>query len=101
MALGLMLLPAIAASFWTRRVNTAIFLGVVMAIVSSYTGLLVSYHTNTPSGPMVVFLCAIFCLCSVLLGKHGSFRAAVTRRNDDFILAVRQKALTEKTRLVI
>ena len=81
MALGLMLLPAIAASFWTRRVNTAILLGAVIAIVSSYVGLLVSYHTNTPSGPMVVFLCAILCLGSVLLGKRGSFRATVVRRN--------------------
>jgi zinc/manganese transport system permease protein len=74
MALGLMLLPAIASSFWTRKTTPAIILGILIASISSYAGLLISYHTNTPSGPMVVFLCALACLGSVLLGKHGSFR---------------------------
>ncbi|MFA4994291.1 MAG: metal ABC transporter permease [Bdellovibrionales bacterium] len=73
MALGLILLPAIASNFWTRQVNAAIILSIVIAIVSSYVGLLLSYHTNTPSGPMVVLICAAFCLCSVLLGRRGSF----------------------------
>ena len=73
MALGLILLPAIAANFWTQRVGSAIALSVAIAVVSSYAGLLVSYYTNTPSGPMVVLICAVFCLCSVMLGRRGSF----------------------------
>ncbi len=71
MALGLMLLPAIASGFWTTRVNTAILLGVGIALLSSYVGLLVSYHTNTPSGPVVVMICGCLCLLSVLFGKYG------------------------------
>jgi len=73
MALGLILLPAIAANFWTQRVSTSIALSIAIAVVSSCVGLLLSYHTNTPSGPMIVLICAVFCLCSVMLGRRGSF----------------------------
>ncbi len=72
MALGLILLPAIASPFWTRRVPTSIALGIGLAWLSSYVGLLISYHANTPSGPMVVLVCGILCLASVLLGRRGS-----------------------------
>ncbi len=72
MALGLMLLPAIASGFWTRRIDVALPLSVFIAIFSSYAGLLLSYHTNTPSGPVVVLVCAVFCLGSVLFGNKGS-----------------------------
>jgi zinc/manganese transport system permease protein len=73
MALGLILLPAIASNFWTQRVSTSIALSVAMAVVSSYAGLLLSYHTGTPAGPMVVLICAIVCLGSVMLGRRGSY----------------------------
>jgi zinc/manganese transport system permease protein len=79
MALGLMLLPAIASGFWTRRVNVAILLSVFIAVLSSVIGLLISFHTNTPSGPVVVLLCGIICLGSVLFGRRGSFLAGLKR----------------------
>lgn len=72
MALGLMLLPAIASSFWTTRIHTAIFLSICIAVISSYIGLLFSFHTNTPSGPIIVLVCGIICLLSVLAGRRGS-----------------------------
>lgn len=75
MAIGLMLLPAIAAGFWTRTVNATLTLSVLIAMASSYVGLLISYHTNTPPGPMVVLVCGVVCLASVLLGTRGSYVA--------------------------
>jgi zinc/manganese transport system permease protein len=81
MALGLMLLPAIASGFWTRGINTALPLSVSIAAFSSYAGLLISYHTNTPSGPMVVLVCGVLCLCSVLFGCRGSFVANLQKRS--------------------
>jgi zinc/manganese transport system permease protein len=73
MALGLMLLPAIASGFWTKGIGAAIGFSVTMGILSSYAGLVISYHTNTPSGPMIVLVCGSLCLASVLFGKRGSF----------------------------
>ena len=80
MALGLMLLPAIASGFWTRRVDTAILFSIGLAILSSYAGLLISYHTNTPSGPVVVLVCGLLCLGSVLGGRYGSLRTYLYQR---------------------
>lgn len=80
MALGLMLLPAIAAGFWTKRLNTAIPLGIGIAVFSSYAGLLISYFTNTPSGPVIVLFCGIVCLLSVLFGQRGSFLETLRAR---------------------
>lgn len=79
MALGLILLPAIAAQFWVRQVDGAIMTAFGIAVASSYAGLLISYYTNTPSGPVVVLLCGTICLSSVLLGRYGSFLAGLRR----------------------
>ena len=76
LALGLMLLPAIAVGFWSGRVGPSILLGILLAIAASYAGLLLSFATDTPSGPMVVFLCALLCLLSILVGRrHSVLRA--------------------------
>jgi len=72
MALGLMLLPAIAAGFWTKRADAAILFGVAMAVFSSFAGLLISFHAELPSGVTVVLFCSVLCLISVLLGRRGS-----------------------------
>jgi len=80
MALGLILLPAIASGFWTRGVGSSILLSVVLATVASYGGLVVSFHTNTPSGPMIVLACGLFCLGSVFFGRRGSFLVFMRNR---------------------
>lgn len=74
MSLGLMILPAIAARFWTDRVDGAIGLAVGIACVSSFAGLLVSYHGGLPAGPSVVLVVGAICLASVLFGRQGSVR---------------------------
>lgn len=81
MALGLILLPAIASGFWTRRASVALCLSAAIAMFSSYGGLLLSYHTNTPSGPVVVLVCSLICLGSALFGRCGSFIANMQKRH--------------------
>src|SRR6266404_5517561 len=46
MSVGLMMLPAAAARFWVREVWSLGLLAAAIAFVSSYTGLLLSYHVN-------------------------------------------------------
>lgn len=75
MALGLMILPAIAARFWTRRIDATLAIAVVAGIISSYAGLLLSYHLGTPSGASIVLTAGAFYLVSVLFGRHGSLAA--------------------------
>lgn len=76
MALGLMILPAIAAKFWTNNIDGAVGLAVLFAVLSAPIGLLLSYYYSIPAGPAVVLTAGLFSLASALLGKHGSVRAS-------------------------
>jgi zinc/manganese transport system permease protein len=79
MALGLMLLPAVAASFWTREVWSMTLIAAPMAFASGAIGLLLSFHAGLPSGPTIVLVASGFFLGSVLLGARGSVRARLSR----------------------
>ena len=72
MALGLMILPAIAAKFWTRNIDTTIPVSIVIALVSSFAGLLFSYYEAVPSGPAVILVAGGITLASVFFGRCGS-----------------------------
>jgi zinc/manganese transport system permease protein len=72
MALGLMILPAIAARFWSRNIDVIVPLSVMLALVSAVAGLLLSYHGGVPSGPAVVLTAGILGLLSALGGRCGS-----------------------------
>src|SRR5665811_524344 len=71
MAVGIMLLPAVAARFWAEDVGGMIAVAVASAFGSSVTGLLVSYYVNVPTGPAVILACGAFYLLSMLVGVRG------------------------------
>ena len=71
MAVGIMLLPAVAARFWSEDVGGMIAVAVASAFGSSVTGLLVSYYVNVPTGPAVILACGAFYLLSMLVGVRG------------------------------
>ena len=74
MALGIIILPAIAARFWTRNIDVMIPLSIGIGVVTAPIGLLISYYGKTPSGPAVVLVTGAFSLLSVLLGRYGSLK---------------------------
>ena len=78
MALGLMLLPAVAASFWAREVWSMTLVAVPMAFLSSAIGLVVSFHAGLPSGPVIVLVASLFFLASLLVGTRASVRARLS-----------------------
>jgi zinc/manganese transport system permease protein len=71
MAVGIMLLPAVAARFWAEDISAMILIAVAIAFASSLSGLLVSYYANVPTGPAIILLCGISYLLSMLLGARG------------------------------
>lgn len=75
MALGLMILPALAARFWSRDLDAIIPLSIAFAVGASVFGLLLSYHAKLPAGPAVVLTAGCLTLLSALVGRHGSVRA--------------------------
>src|SRR5262249_3544547 len=79
MALGLILLPAVAASFWAREVWSMTLVAAPMAFGSALIGLLVSFHAGLPSGPVIVLFASLFFLGSLLFGPRASVRARLSR----------------------
>jgi len=71
MAVGIMLLPAIAARFWAENISGMIVVAVLLAFTASLSGLLLSYHANLPTGPAIVLLCGALYLLSMVLGTRG------------------------------
>ncbi|MBX9701968.1 MAG: metal ABC transporter permease [Acetobacteraceae bacterium] len=68
MAVGLMMLPAIASRHWSREVGGMVLAAVAIAALASVTGLLVSYHADVPTGPAVVLAAGLGWAVSVLAG---------------------------------
>lgn len=72
MALGLMILPALTARFWSERLETMFLLSVLFAFAASLTGLLVSYHAaKVPSGPAIILVAGGWYCLSLVVGRRG------------------------------
>lgn len=71
MAVGLMMLPAAASRFWAGQVWTMSAVAIAIAMLSGWIGLLVSYHTDLPSGPAIVITAGVFYAGSIIAGPVG------------------------------
>jgi len=77
LSVGLMMLPAAAARFWTARVGAMCLLAVLIGMVSCVSGLLLSYHVSLPSGPAIVLSAGMIYFVSVLVSPRGVLIARV------------------------
>jgi zinc/manganese transport system permease protein len=71
LAVGLIILPAGIARFWSRDITGMICIAVLSAILSGYAGLVLSFQTRIPSGPAIILVAASLYLASVLVGSVG------------------------------
>ena len=71
LAVGLMILPAGIARFWSRDLTAMICIAVVAAAVSGYAGLVLSFQTRVPSGPAIILVATVIYVVSVLFGRVG------------------------------
>jgi zinc/manganese transport system permease protein len=82
LAIGPMLLPAAAARCWTNRPGLMMTLATAMGILSSYAGLLLSYHRNLPSGPAIVMAAGGLYGASLLVSATANLIRTRTKGND-------------------
>jgi zinc/manganese transport system permease protein len=80
MAVGLLMLPAIAARFWVHDVGRLSALAGALAAFSGYVGLLLSYHAALPSGPSIVMVAGLLYLVSLCVGTRDSLRSRFAQR---------------------
>lgn len=72
LALGLFLLPAVTAYLWCDRLRHLLTISVVVALIGSLLGILVSYHANLPSGAGIVLtLGAAFVFSAIGSPRYG------------------------------
>jgi zinc/manganese transport system permease protein len=72
MAVGLMILPATSARYWSSTITGQLGLSFLFALASCWVGLTLSYlFPETPSGPAIVLTAGGFFLVSVLFGPLG------------------------------
>ncbi len=80
MAVGLMMLPAVAARHWGRSVGAMVYASVGIALFSSLAGLLFSYHLDWPTGPAIVLVAGGIWALSVLAGPVDGVLPRLLRR---------------------
>jgi zinc/manganese transport system permease protein len=69
LAVGLMILPAGIARFWSRDITGMICIAVVSAIIAGYAGLVLSFQTRVPSGPAIILVATALYVGSILFGN--------------------------------
>jgi zinc/manganese transport system permease protein len=71
LGVGIIIIPAGTARFWTRDLSKMIALAVIVALVSGYAGLLFAFHAGIPSGPAVTLAAGFIYIGSVVFGPVG------------------------------
>lgn len=71
LAVGLMILPAVAARFWSDRILPLCVLAILTDMAASACGLLISYYFALPSGPAIILVAGGFYLVSLMVGPRG------------------------------
>ena len=80
MAVGLMMLPAVASRHWARSVGGMAYAAAGIAAAASVAGLLVSFHADVPTGPAIVLAAGAAWAVSVILGPVDGLVSRLVRR---------------------
>jgi zinc/manganese transport system permease protein len=71
LSIGLMMLPALAARFWTGDLKTMVALAIAIGATCSAIGLMVSYHADVAPGPAIVLTAGAVYAFSLAFARHG------------------------------
>jgi zinc/manganese transport system permease protein len=71
MAVGLMMLPAVSARLWHDALPAQLVNASSQAALASTSGLLLSYHFDTPSGPTIIGCAGALYFASLMFAPAG------------------------------
>ncbi|CBI76758.1 ABC transporter, permease protein [Bartonella clarridgeiae 73] len=71
MSVGIMIIPAITARFWLSRLGPICILSIILGIISSLFGLLLSFHISLPSGASIIIVAGSIYLITCLISPRG------------------------------
>jgi zinc/manganese transport system permease protein len=79
MSVGMMILPSASARYWVKSLDMMLLLSCVLAIISCYVGLLLSYHVGWPTSPSIILILGAFYVLSFLFGMNGSMLSKLAK----------------------
>ncbi|MCC6919808.1 MAG: metal ABC transporter permease [Alphaproteobacteria bacterium] len=79
MAVGLMMLPAAAAGFWSESAGGQIAVAIALTIGAALAGLVFAFHAGTPPESSIVLTAGVFYLVSLAAGPRDSIGARLIR----------------------
>jgi len=71
LAVGIMMLPAAAARFWSADITMMLLASAAIGALSSACGLLLSFHFEAPTGPAIILVAGGLYVLSLLIGPEG------------------------------
>lgn len=71
MAIGVLILPAAAARFWSKSLDAILVTALLIGIAGCYSGLLLSFYLDLPSGPAIIISLGAVYVVSIFLGMNG------------------------------
>lgn len=71
MSVGLMILPATSARFWSERLGPMLCVAVIIDIFSCTAGLLSSFYLGWSTSPAIILILGCIYVISMLLGRRG------------------------------
>jgi zinc/manganese transport system permease protein len=80
MAVGLMMLPALAARFWSDNISHLVPIATMFAALASLVGLLLSFHVEWASGPSIVLVASFIYGVSIIFGSRAGLLVRWLRR---------------------
>ena len=81
MAVGIMILPAAGARFWAVSIGGLVVVAIVLAMLSSLIGLLLSFHLSLPSGPAIILVAGAAYAISLGFGSVDGIITNAARRS--------------------
>ncbi|MBD2410825.1 hypothetical protein FACHB389_35485 [Nostoc calcicola FACHB-389] len=81
LVLSLLITPGATAYLLVKRLNQVMILGAVIGVISSISGMYLSYFYNLPSGPAIVLVVSgLFLLALLFSPKHGVLLPSVKQK---------------------
>ncbi len=71
LGVGIIIVPAATARFWTRDISVMIGLAIASALISGWAGVLFAFQAGIPTGPAVTLAAGILYAGSVAFGRVG------------------------------
>jgi manganese/iron transport system permease protein len=81
LVLSLLITPGATAYLLVKRLHEVMILGAVIGVISSISGMYLSYFYNLPSGPAIVLVVSgLFVLALLFSPRHGIFIPSVNKK---------------------